>query len=85
MPEPEIKQINFTESHDREWIVKCITEDGKILNGQPFMAVDHPNWSKLEQVTDRLRMMGFRPLSIPYNDGTLSEYSFKVAPLESAS
>ncbi|MDO4070359.1 hypothetical protein QKG08_14995 [Clavibacter michiganensis] len=77
----ETKQINFTESQDGQWIVKCITESGEVYDGKSFMAQDIPNWSKLEQVTYQLRAMGFRPLSRSNDNANESHYSFKVALL----
>jgi hypothetical protein len=74
-----VVRIDF-EERDQQWRVTLIDADGDARPGEPFPAYGGEGYSKLEQVSGRLRDLGYRPTYTPYNKPNASHYIFEVSP-----
>jgi hypothetical protein len=73
----DIVRIDF-EERDQQWQVTLVTADNEHRPGEPFPAYGGENFSKLEQVLNRVKVLGYRPTHTPYNQAAASRIVIDV-------
>ncbi|WP_029267403.1 MULTISPECIES: hypothetical protein [unclassified Microbacterium] len=76
-----VERVIFEEI-DQQWLVTLVDDEGATVPGEPFPASGHENYSKLEQVLDRLTLLGYRARQIPHEAPNQRRYVFDVRPLD---
>jgi hypothetical protein len=74
-----IERIDF-EERDQQWIVTLTALGGGVRPGEPFPAFGGEGYSKLEQVLNRVKELGYEPMRIPYNRPNATRYLFELKP-----
>ena len=78
-PVDEVTRIDFEEL-DEQWHVTVVTADRAYRTGEPFPADGGEGRSRLDQVLDRVREMGYQPTRTPYDKVNATRIMIEVAP-----
>lgn len=73
-------RIDF-EEHGQQWQVTLVAANNEHRPGEPFPAYNGEGFSRLEQILNRVRELGFRATRVPYDKPDARHFIIDVVHL----